>query len=197
MAEGEPKKRYTGWIILGVIVLFLLWGFGSYNSLVSIDTKVEQRWGNVQTSYQRRADLIPNLVAVVQQYSNYEGDLLKEVTKSRASIGSARTPAELQSAGNELNSALSRLLVVVENYPDLKANQNYLDLQVQLEGTENRINSERNYYNEDVREYKRKIRSFPTLILANMFGFEEGKWNIFQAEEGAQKSPDVKVLFET
>ncbi|MEK6886831.1 MAG: LemA family protein, partial [Nanoarchaeota archaeon] len=99
MAEGEPRKSYTGWIILGVIVLFLLWGFGSYNSLVSIDTKVEQRWGNVQTAYQRRADLIPNLVAVVQQYSDYEGALLKEVTKSRASIGSARTPAELQSAG--------------------------------------------------------------------------------------------------
>ena len=196
MAEGEPRKSYTGWIILGVIVLFLLWGFGSYNSLVSIDTKVEQRWGNVQTAYQRRADLIPNLVAVVQQYSDYEGDLLKEVTKSRASIGSARTPAELQSAGNELNSALSRLLVVVENYPDLKANQNYLDLQVQLEGTENRINSERNYYNEDTREYKRKIRSFPSNIMASMFGFEESKWQMFQAEEGAQKSPDVKQLFD-
>ena len=174
----EKKKSYTKWIILGAVVLLALWFFGSYNGLVKLDTTSEQKWGNVQNAYQRRADLIPNLVATVKAYSDYEGDVLTEITNARASVGQAR------------------LLVVVEAYPNLKANENYLDLQAQLEGTENRINTERAYYNEAVQKYKQKVRSFPSNIVAGMFGFSLEKWNMFQADQGAEKAPDVKGLIE-
>ena len=190
----EKKKSYTKWIILGVVVLLALWFFGSYNGLVKLDTAAEAKWGNVQNSYQRRADLVPNLVAIVKSYSNYEGDVLTEITNARASVGQAKNAAELEQAGTQLNSALSRLLVVVEAYPNLKASENYLALQAQLEGAENRINTERTYYNTAVQQYKQKVRSFPSNMVAGMFGFSVDKWDMFQAAAGAEKAPDVKGL---
>lgn len=192
-------KKFPAWVfVVGGILLLLvmvgMWVGGTYNSLVSTDEGVNNAWGNVQSAYQRRADLIPNLVATVKAYSDYEGDVLTEITKARASIGSATTPAELSAAGEQMNSALARLLVVVENYPDLKANQNYLDLQVQLEGTENRIKVERDIYNSAVREMNVKVRRFPTNIVAGMFGF--GQKEYFESDEGAENAPDVGSLFE-
>ena len=150
------------------------------------------KWANVQTAYQRRADLIPNLVTTVKAYSTYEGDVLTELTKARASVGSAKTPAELQAADGQLNSAIARLLVVVENYPNLKANENYLSLQDELAGTENRVKVERDAYNQAVKDYSIRIRRFPTNIVANMFGF--GPREMFKADEGSATVP--KVNFE-
>jgi LemA protein len=193
------KNKFPVWAIIlisvvGLALLIGLWIGGTYNTFVGLDESVNGAWGNVQTAYQRRADLIPNLVATVKAYSDYEGEVLTEITNARASIGSAKTPAEMANADTEFNSALSRLLVVVENYPDLKANQNYLDLQAQLEGTENRIKVERDIYNGAVRTYNTKARRFPSNIVAGMFGFEQKEY--FESKEGAENAPDVGSLFE-
>lgn len=196
------KKKTNPWIpilivlsvIIGTILVIALWIGTTYNGFVSLEETVNNAWGNVQTAYQRRADLIPNLVATVKAYSDYEGEVLTEITNARAKVGSASTPEELSSAGSELNSALARLLVVVENYPNLKANENYLDLQVQLEGTENRIKVERDIYNNAVRAFNIKIRRFPSNIIAGMFGFQQKEY--FEAAEGAETAPDVGELFE-
>ncbi len=192
------NNKVPAWIIvIGVLVTVVmilgLWIGGTYNTLVGLDEGVNNAWGNVQTAYQRRADLIPNLVATVQQYSDYEGEILTQITEARASVGSASTPSELQEAGDSLNSAISRLLVVMENYPTLQANQNYLDLQVQLEGTENRIKVERDNYNGVVRVYNTKVRRFPTNIVAGMFGFDQKVY--FESDAGAEDAPDVGELF--
>jgi LemA protein len=187
------KKLSPGWIaiivIAAIVILSVLWFIGSYNGLVRADETVNEKWANVQTAYQRRADLIPNLVETVKAYSDYEGSVLTEITAARASIGSASTPGEFQAADAQLNSALSRLLVVVENYPNLKANENYLSLQDELAGTENRIKVERDIYNQAVKDYSIRIRRFPTNIVAGMFGFEPR--NMFQADEGASTVPTV------
>jgi len=193
------KSKFPTWVfvvggILVVILMIGMWIGGTYNSLVGMDEGVRNAWGNVQSAYQRRADLVPNLVATVKAYSDYEGDVLTEITNARASVGKAQTPAELASAGQELNSALARLLVVVENYPNLKANQNYLDLQVQLEGTENRIKVERDAYNAAVKNFNVKVRRFPSNIIAGMFGFAQKEY--FEAAEGSEEAPDVGNLFE-
>lgn len=195
----KKENKFPVWIfILGVIfavlIMVFFWITGTYNSLVSLDENVMNKWGNVQTAYQRRADLIPNLVATVKAYSNYEGEVLTEITNARASIGKASTPSELALADQELNSALARLLVVVENYPDLKANQNFLDLQVQLEGTENRIKVERDLYNAAVKDFNIKIRRFPSNLIAGMFGFKEKDY--FEAKKESENAPDVKNLFD-
>jgi len=192
-------KKLTGGqitlIVMGVVLLILaLWVIGSYNSLVRQDESVNEKWANVQTAYQRRADLIPNLVAVVRQYSNYEGSVLTEITEARASVAKASTPSELAAAGDKMDSALARLLVVVENYPNLKANENYLSLQDELAGTENRIKTERDIYNNAVKEMNIKVRRFPTNIVANMFGFEQR--DMFEAAAGTETAPDVKSLME-
>lgn len=188
------NKLSPGWIVLiaiGAIVVFsVLWFIGSYNGLVKADETVNEKWANVQTAYQRRADLIPNLVSTVKAYSDYEGDVLTELTKARASVGSAKNPAQLQAADAQLSSALSRLLVVVENYPNLKANENYLSLQDELAGTENRVKAERDIYNKAVKDYSIRIRRFPTNIVANMFSF--GPKEMFEADEGADNAPQVK-----
>ncbi|MEM2139331.1 MAG: LemA family protein [Candidatus Woesearchaeota archaeon] len=165
----------------------------NYNNLVFLEENVNQKWANVQTAYQRRADLIPNLVATVKAYSDYEGEVLTQITEARSSIGNAKTPKELEQADTEFNSALSRLLVVVENYPELKANQNYLDLQAQLEGTENRIKVERDLYNNAVKDFNQKIRFFPSNIIANLFGFNQKDY--FQAKTGSENAPDVSEIF--
>ena len=193
----EKKKLSTGAIvgisIAVVAVILILWVWGSYNSLVKLDEGVNEKWANVQTAYQRRADLIPNLVETVKKYTNYEGSLLTEITKARASVGSAKTPAQLQAAGNDMNSALARLLVVMENYPNLKANENYLSLQDELAGTENRIKTERDIFNNAVKQLNVKIRTFPSNVVAGWFGFE--KKEMFEATAGAETAPNVGQIF--
>jgi len=190
---AKKNKLSPLWITLiiigAVFLLSIFWIIGSYNGLVSADETVAAKWANVQSAYQRRADLVPNLVETVKAYSDYEGGILTEITEARSSIGKAGSPAAMQAAGSQLNSALSKLLVVVENYPNLKANENYLSLQDELAGTENRVKVERDVFNEASRKYNIKVRRFPTNILAGMFGFE--KKEMFEAEEGTQDVPIV------
>ena len=197
------KGSLIGLGVLGVIVLIaLLIGLsvqGTYNSIVAQQQNVEAQWGQVQNVYQRRADLIPNLVATVKGYAAHESNVLEAVTASRSQVGSLRVtpdilnnPAEFQKfqqAQAGLTSALSRLMVVVERYPDLKANQNFLELQSQLEGTENRITVERRRFNEAAQAYNTRIMQFPANIVARFFGFQPKPY--FQAAEGAEKAPVV------
>ena len=191
-------KNKSLWIVLGIVAVVLIWGVTTYNGLVSKDEKVASAWANVETVYQRRADLIPNLVNTVKGYAAHESKTLADVTEARAkstaiSIDpSTATPAEMEAwmkAQGEVSSALGRLIAISENYPELKANQNFLELQKQLEGTENRISTERRKYNEEVRGYNAKIRRFPTNLIAGMFGFE--KRVMFEAQEGAEVAPVV------
>ncbi len=182
------------WIILGVVlvVIFIIggWVFGNYNSIVALDEEVSNSWANVQSAYQRRMDLIPNLVNTVKGYAEHEEGVLTAVTEARAKAGGAGTVPEQMAAQNELSSALSRLMVVVEAYPDLKANQNFTALQDELAGTENRINVARNRYNETVKVYNKKIRQFPGALFAGMFGFE--KRDFFEAPKEAAQAPKVE-----
>lgn len=190
MVKNKLSPVMITLIVVGAIVLLsVFWFIGSYNGLVSADEGVNEKWANVQTAYQRRADLIPNLVETVRAYSDYEGEVLQEITAARASIGQAATPADLQAAGGELSSALSRLLVVVENYPNLKANENYLSLQDELAGTENRVKVDRDIYNKAVKSYNVKVRRFPGSVIASMFGFERKE--SFEADEGTENAPEV------
>ena len=190
MAKSKLSPGWIALIVVGVILLSLVFFFiGSYNGLIKTDETANEKWANVQSAYQRRADLIPNLVDTVKAYSSYEGSVLTEITNARASIGKASTPAQLQAAGNELNSALSRLLAVAENYPNLKANENYLSLQDELAGTENRVKVERDLFNAAVKNYNVKVRAFPTNIVAGMFGFQNKE--MFEAEQGTDKAPKV------
>ncbi len=189
----------TKWIIIGVLGVLVIMGFSSYNGLVGKQEDVGKAWGNVESDYQRRADLIPNLVNTVKGYANFEQETLTKVIEARASATQVKidannlTPENLaafQQAQGGLSSALGRLLVVAENYPDLKANQNFLDLQAQLEGTENRINVSRQRYNDTVNDYNKSRRSFPAVLFASMFGF--GEKGYFKAEAGSEKAPEVK-----
>ena len=194
------KKGCIGLIVLGVIALALFgWVKNSYNGLVADQESVETAWAQVENVYQRRADLIPNLVETVKGYAKHEQETLEGVIEARANATKVTidptnmTPEKLkefQKAQGELGSALGRLIAIQENYPDLKANENFRDLQVQLEGTENRINEARNKYNEAVQKYNVVIRSFPKNILAGMFGFAQ--MTKFEAEAGAEKAPQVK-----
>ena len=189
-------------IILAIVALFVFWGVGIYNGLVSKQETVETAVGNVQTAYQKRADLIPNLVATVKNYAEYEAATLEAVVAARAKATSTTLDANnlteenlkaFQAAQDQMSSALSRLLVTVEKYPDLKANQNYLDLQSQLEGCENKIANSRREFNEKAREYNTYMRRFPNTIIAGMFGFEKKPY--FEASESAQNAPNVGDLF--
>lgn len=190
-------------VIIGLLVLLVVWGLGIYNGLVSKQESVEKAVGNVQTAYQKRADLIPNLVATVKNYAEYEAGTLTAVVEARAKATSVTLDASnlteeslktFQAAQDQMSSALSRLLVTVEQYPDLKANQNYLDLQSQLEGCENSIANARREFNETAREYNTAVRRFPASIIAGMFGFDKKPY--FEASEAAQQAPDVKDLFQ-
>jgi LemA protein len=186
--------------LLLITLLSLLSGCG-YNTMQANEEAVIAAWGNVESSYQRRADLIPNLVEVVKGYAKHEADTLKAVTEARAKVGSMQVtkdilnnPASLnkfQQAQGELSGALSRLMVVVEKYPDLKANQNFLDLQKQLEGTENRINVARERYNSSVQVFNTSIRTFPN-SLTNSLMLHLQRKEAFKAEEGAKVAPKVK-----
>jgi LemA protein len=167
--------------------------------MVKLDEQVESQWAQVENVYQRRSDLIPNLVNTVKGYANFEKDVLTSVTEARSKATSVNVDAskltpesiqQFQAAQGQLSSALSKLLVVVEKYPDLKANQNFLELQSQLEGTENRISVERNKFNEVTKSYNTSIRSFPNNLMAAIFGFE--KKGYFEADAGAEKAPEVK-----
>jgi len=190
-------------VIIGLLVLLVVWGLGIYNGLVSKQESVEKAVGNVQTAYQKRADLIPNLVATVKNYAEYEAGTLTAVVEARAKATSVTLDASnlteeslktFQAAQDQMSSALSRLLVTVEQYPDLKANQNYLDLQSQLEGCENTIANARREFNETAREYNTAVRRFPASIIAGMFGFDKKPY--FEASEAAHQAPDVKDLFQ-
>ena len=189
-------------VIIALVVLAVIWGVGVYNGLVTKQENVEKAVGNVQTAYQKRADLIPNLVATVKNYAEYEAGTLTAVVEARAKATSVTLDANnlteeslkvFQAAQDQMSSALSRLLVTVEQYPDLKANQNYLDLQSQLEGCENAIANARREFNETARDYNTAVRRFPGNIIAGMFGFDKKPY--FEASEGADKAPDVKDLF--
>ncbi len=192
-------------IIIAIAALFLAIGFSScgYNTMVSKEEAVSAAVGNLQTAYQKRADLIPNLVATVKNYAEYESGTLTAVVEARAKATQVTLDAEnlteenlkaFQAAQDEMSGALSRLLVTVEQYPDLKANQNYLDLQSQLEGCENGIANARRQFNETVQDYNTFIRMFPTNLIAKLFGFHQKPY--FEASQGAEKAPDVKGLFE-
>ena len=188
-------------IVIVVIAIIMLVGSltSSYNDMVKTQEEATTALANVQTTYQRRADLIPNLVETVKGYAKHEEQTLTEVVNARAKATQITLDAEnmtpekmkeFQAAQGELSSALGRLIAVSEAYPDLKANENFKDLQVQLEGTENRINEARMKYNEAVQKYNQGIRSFPKVLFAGMFGFD--KMNKFEAAEGAEKAPEVK-----
>jgi LemA protein len=182
-------------------IIFTLSFYGcGYNTLVEMEENVNSAWSQVENQYQRRADLIPNLVNTVKGYAAHEQEVFTSVTDARSRVGQVQLSAEdlndpvkfqqFQEAQQQLSGALSRLLAVVENYPQLKANENFLQLQSQLEGTENRIAVERRRFNEAVQQYNTKIRSFPTLIVAKIFGFGEKQY--FTAREGSDEVPDVK-----
>ncbi len=191
-------------VLVGIVVLFGIWLAGGYNRLVGLSQTVDKQWAQVQTVYQRRADLIPNLVNTVSGSANFEKSTLTEVTNARASVGQLKIdptaaptdPQQLQqfqAAQNQLSGALSRLLVVVERYPELKSSQNFMNLQAQLEGTENRIAVERRNFNEAVQAYNTTTKRFPTVLYAGMFGFSPKPY--FQSEAGAEKAPTVQFDF--
>ena len=190
-------------LIIALLAVLVIWGVGVYNGLVSKQENVEKAVGNVQTAYQKRADLIPNLVATVKNYAEYEAGTLTAVVEARAKATQVTLDANnlteenmkaFQAAQDELSGTLSRLLVTVEQYPDLKANQNYLDLQSQLESCENGIANARREFNETARVYNTAVRRFPANLIAGMFGFDKKPY--FEASEGAENAPDVKGLFE-
>lgn len=190
--------------VVGVVVLVGLiltgWWIGTYNSLVALDEGVKQAWGQVENQYQRRLDLIPNLVATVKGYAEHEREVFENVAEARSNVGKLQVTPEIlndpnafqkfQAAQGALGGALTRLLAVAENYPQLKANENFMQLQAQLEGTENRIAVERRRFNEVVQDYNVKVRRFPASLIAGMSGFKEKEY--FRAEEGAEKAPQVK-----
>lgn len=194
------NNKNMKWIIAAAVVaVLLLWGVGNYNGLVSMDEAVQGRWADVETQYQRRADLIPNLVNTVKGYATHEQKTLVDVMQARSQATQVKvdpanmTPEQMasyQKVQGEVSQALGRLLMVAENYPQLKANENFLELQSQLEGTENRINVARRDFNAVAKDYNTAIRRFPRSIIASICGFE--KHNYFEAEAGAEKAPEVK-----
>lgn len=203
-SQPDEKKKVSKSLILilALLTVAILWGVGVYNNLVTKQETVETSVGIVQTAYQKRADLIPNLVASVKSYAEYESETLNAVVEARAKATSTTIDAanmtaeqlnEFQAAQGQLSSALSRLLVTIEKYPDLKASQNYLDLHAQLEGCENDIANARRQFNEAAQGYNTSLRRFPGNIVANLFGFEKKPY--FEASESAQQAPNVGDLF--
>jgi LemA protein len=201
--KKKKRKMKRSWIIIGVIIVVIVVIYsmfkGTYNNMVTMSESVDAQWSQVENVYQRRADLIPNLVNTVKGYAKHERETLEGVIEARSKATSVNVDASnlneqslqaFQKAQAGLSSALSKLMLVVERYPDLKANQNFLDLQAQLEGTENRIAVERKKYNEVVREYNTFIKKFPNNMFAGMFGFDKKPY--FKAETGAEKAPEVQ-----
>ncbi len=192
------KKKYNKFSLLIIAVLLPFLSGCGYNRLVEQDEAINQQWAQVENAYQRRADLIPNLVNTVKGYADFEQETLTQVIEARSKATSVNVNPEnlspqsvqqFQAAQDQLSSALSRLMVVVERYPELKANQNFLELQAQLEGTENRIAFERKKFNDAVAKYNTSVRRFPRNIVASIFGFD--KKGYFEADEGSDQAPDV------
>lgn len=190
------KKTWT--IIIAVVAIILIWGISNYNKFVNAQENMTNAWGQVENVYQRRADLIPNLVAVVKEYSEFEQGTLVAVTEARAKatsttlVADEMTEAQLQDFENiqdELTNTLGRLTARIEDYPDLKANEQYLTLQAQLKGCENRILTERQRFNETVQDYNRRVRQFPSSIIASLFGFEKRPY--FEASGNADQAPHI------
>lgn len=195
----KGTRNLTLLVIGGIILILFFWGCSGYNGLVKQDETVKNKWNDVQSSYQRRADLIPNLVNTVKGEANFEQTTLQNVVDARARATQMRidpadlTPEKLkefQQAQGQLSQALGRLLMITENYPNLRANDAFRNLQAQLEGTENRINVARNDFNATVNSYNTKVRSFPTNIFAGIMGFKTREG--FTADQGAEKAPEVK-----
>ena len=187
-------------IILAALALIVLWGISVNNNMVSQEENVTKAWANVENQYQRRADLIPNLVNTVKGYAAHESETLQAVVEARTKATSVNVDAEnmtaeqlkeYQAAQNEVGGALGRLIAIAENYPDLKANQNFLELQSQLEGTENRIAVERKNFNDAANQFNTYIRKFPQSLFAGILGFDKKPY--FEAEEGASKAPTVEL----
>jgi len=181
-------------IVLGIVIFFILMAYsyfkGTYNTLVTMDEGVKAAWAQVENQLQRRYDLIPNYVETVKGYAAHEKEVFVKVTEARSRVAGATSMPEKMTANNQLSSALARLLLVVERYPDLKANTNFIRLQDELAGTENRIAVERRRFNETVRVYNTKVRTFPTNIIAGMFGFEKAAF--FKVPKERQEAPKVK-----
>jgi len=203
---AAPRRKFgllgcLGLLVVGILILGL-WGVGQYNSLVKLDQGVRSSWAQVENVYQRRADLVPNLVETVKGAADFEKSTYTAVTEARAKVGQVNINAgqlsdpeafaKFQQAQDALGSAISRLLVAVENYPDLKATQNFRDLQVQLEGTENRITTERQRFNESAQAFNTKRMSFPTVLIAGFFGSRFAEKTYFKAQAGAETAPKVK-----
>jgi len=175
--------------IIAIIVVLAIPAIGGYNTLVSLEQKVNTSESNIDTQLQRRSDLIPNLVNTVKGYASQEKDIFTDIANARSKLAGASNVSEQATADGELSNALSRLLVVVEKYPDLKSNENFKDLSIQLEGTENRIAVARQDYNTEVTQYNTKIRRFPSNLIASLFGFKERP--LYKASEGASQVPSV------
>lgn len=199
MKKGCLVSIIIGAVLALIVLSVVLWGTKVYNGMVTMQESVTSQWGNVETTYQRRNDLIPNFVNTVKGAANFEQSTLTQVIEARSkatavTIDPTKMTAEnlqqFQQAQGQVSSALSRLMVVVERYPELKATQNFRDLQVELEGTENRISVERRKFNEVAQSYNTYIKRFPQSFLAGMFGFQEKPY--FKADEGADKAPEVK-----
>lgn len=200
MKKGTMIGCGIGAVIVLILIGFVMWGVGVYNELVTLDEQVTQAWSQVENQYQRRLDLIPNLVNTVKGVAEFERETFTAVTEARARVNQLNISSEIlndpqafqqfQSAQDNLSSALSRLLVTVENYPQLKANENFLTLQAQLEGTENRISVERMKFNQSVQNYNTKIRRFPANFIAGFTGFNQKQY--FEAKEGADEAPQVQ-----
>ena len=186
--------------VLLIVAIFVIWGISAYNNLVTLNESVNQSWSQVENQYQRRADLIPNLVNTVKGYADFEKGVLTDVTEARAKVSQMTVTKDIlddpaafqkfQSMQGQLSGALSRLLVTVENYPDLKANENFLQLQAQLEGTENRIAVERRKFNETVQSYNTSIKRFPNSVFASLFNFKDKQY--FKATTGSETPPKVQ-----
>ncbi len=176
-------------VVIVILLLIVIGGVSSYNGLVGLSEEVDNKFATIDTMLQRRADLIPNLVNTVKGYTNQEQSVIDSVTEARAKLNNANSVADKANADQELTSALNNLLVIVENYPDLKSSENFINLQDELAGTENRIATARKDYNDAVKEYNAKIKRFPTNIISGMFGFEEQEY--FQATEGSEEVPTV------
>ncbi|MBN2126661.1 MAG: LemA family protein [Deltaproteobacteria bacterium] len=190
MSQTKKILLIVGIVVFLVIVVPILYLKGTYNSLVRMDEEVKAAWAQVENQLQRRYDLIPNYVETVKGYAAHEKEVLMGVTEARAKVGGAGKISDKIEANNQLSSALSRLLLVVERYPDLKANTNFIRLQDELAGTENRIAVERRRYNETVKVWNATIRQFPTNLIAGVFGFERASF--FEVPEEARKAPKVK-----
>lgn len=198
--NGQKKSNKTLWIVLLVVVLLVLWVFSGYNGMVEKQEQATTELANVQTQYQRRADMMPQLAKIVKAYAKHEKETFAEVTKARAAVGQVKLDAsnlteaklkEYAAAQGELAAAFSKLMVVAERYPELKASENFKALQVQEEGTENRISEARRKYNDAVQEYNQAVRKMPNALIAGIFNFQV--MPKFEAATGAEKAPDLDI----